>query len=89
MYVLIPLSVTLNAHFVSHIFVDPEQCLTKHSDDICSYGASSQVVRYYYDQDDNECYNFLFDIECSSSGNIFQTKSDCEKTCKRASFQRL
>lgn len=64
-------------------------CYLKHNDDICSFGESNQVVRYYYDVEVNGCKSFLFDIECSSTGNIFQTNADCEKACKRSTFAIL
>lgn len=64
-------------------------CYQKHSDDICSFGESNQVIRYYYDEETNDCKNFLFDIECGSGGNNFLTKANCEKACKRSSFAVL
>lgn len=59
----------------------------KHDDDICSTGESNFVIRHYYDIKDNQCYHFNFDLECSSSGNVFQTKRECENLCKKSITQ--
>lgn len=59
-------------------------CNIRHQDDICSFGESNFVIRYYYDRVDNKCYPFNFDNECSSDGNVFQTKDECEHVCKKS-----
>lgn len=60
-------------------------CSVKPSDDICSFGESNLVQRWYYDVKENICFDFLYDIECGSSGNagnVFLTHQKCEQTCK-------
>lgn len=68
----------------NYLFPGADSCLIKPSDDICSFGESNLVQRWYYDANESKCVSFLYDIECgsSSNGNVFLTKVKCEQKCK-------
>lgn len=38
--------------------------------------------RFYYKADTNECVDFFYG-GCGASSNIFKTRDDCEKLCKK------
>lgn len=68
------------------INLDASVCALKNSADLCGDAEPSLVIRYYYNAKRNLCDDFLFDIDCSSTGNVFETKKECEKTCKNAEY---
>ncbi|KAG4069469.1 hypothetical protein HA402_001768 [Bradysia odoriphaga] len=38
--------------------------------------------RFYYKAETNECLDFFYG-GCGANGNIFKTREDCEKLCKK------
>lgn len=68
------------------VCVDVNVCTLEPNDvgrDICSDDGTGNVVRWSYVRAANKCDHIIFDQQCDSSGNVFDTKNDCEQLCKR------